>query len=121
MSAAINGSLDLYMSAAGGWTEVWGTSLATSEFAGIVALADQVAGHSLGDLNPKLYALAEQGGDNGIVPITSGNNTFSFCSPYVTKTCKLVTVPGYSAHGSYNMATGWGTVDAAKFVPELAH
>jgi hypothetical protein len=32
-----------------------------------------------------------------------------------------VTVPGYSANGSYNMAPGWGTVDAAKFVPELAH
>jgi len=121
MSAAINGALDLYVSAAGGWTLGGGTDQATSEFAGIVALADQMAGHSLGDLNPKLYALGEQGGDNGIVPITTGNNTCSFCSPKVTNSCKLVTVPGFSANGRYNMAIGWGTVDAAKFVPALAH
>jgi len=31
-----------------------------------------------------------------------------------------VTVPGFSANGSYNDATGWGTVDAALFVPALA-
>ena len=28
-----------------------------------------------------------------------------------------MTVPGFQANGSYNDATGWGTVDAASFVP----
>jgi len=31
-----------------------------------------------------------------------------------------VNVPGFSANGAYNDATGWGTVNAAKFVPTLA-
>jgi hypothetical protein len=31
-----------------------------------------------------------------------------------------VTVPGFSGNGYYNDATGWGTVDAASFVPALA-
>jgi hypothetical protein len=31
-----------------------------------------------------------------------------------------VTVPGFHANGYYNDATGWGTVDAAAFVPALA-
>jgi subtilase family serine protease len=118
MSAAVNGGVDFYQSApaGGGWGVVGGTSEASPEFAGIVALADQVAGHSLGDLNPRLYALAEAGGDNGIVPISSGNNTYSF----VNTKGKVVTVHGFAANGSYNDATGWGTIDAAQFVPALA-
>lgn len=32
----------------------------------------------------------------------------------------LVSVPGFYANGSYNDAAGWGTVDAASFVPALA-
>ena len=32
----------------------------------------------------------------------------------------LVTVPGFNADGYYNDATGWGTVNAASFVPALA-
>jgi hypothetical protein len=31
-----------------------------------------------------------------------------------------VTVRGFQADGFYNDATGWGTVDAARFVPALA-
>jgi subtilase family serine protease len=128
MSAAVNGGVDFYQSTAvyggvsdqGGWGIVGGTSEASPLFSGIVALADQEAGHSLGFINPELYALAERGGDNGIVPITSGNNTFSFCSPNVTASCDLVTVQGFHANGYYNDATGWGTVDAAQFVPALA-
>ena len=40
-----------------GWFSVCGTSLAAPMFAGIAALADQQAGHSLGLLNPLLYRL----------------------------------------------------------------
>ena len=58
-------------------------------------------------------ASSEAGGDNGIVPISSGNNTCSF----VNSKGKLVTVHGFAANGSYNDATGWGTVTAAQFVP----
>jgi len=121
MSAAEDGSVVVYQSGpGGGWGIAAGTSEASPEFAGIIALTDQMAGHSIGYLNPKLYQLAEAGGDNGIVPISGGDNTFSFCDPAVTTSCKLVTVNGFSASGGYNLATGWGTIDAAKFVPALA-
>jgi subtilase family serine protease len=131
MSAAINGGVDIYDTtdpSTAGWSFVGGTSEATPLFSGIVALADQVAGHKLGDLNPELYALAQGGGSNGIVPVTKGTNTFVFCPVADTKSdgsCKsasdLVTVPGFTANGYYSNATGLGTVNAAAFVPALAH
>jgi len=130
MSAAVNGAVDFYDTtdpSVGGWGIVGGTSEASPLFSGIVALADQVAGHSLGYLNPALYSLAQSKGPNGIVPISTGSNTFTYCisadleaNDSCPSTSDLVTVPGFSANGSYNDATGWGTVDAAKFVPALA-
>ena len=62
MSAAVNGAVDFYDTtdpSVAGWGIVGGTSEASPLFSGIVALADQVAGHSLGDLNPALYAMAQ--------------------------------------------------------------
>jgi subtilase family serine protease len=130
MSAAVNGAVDFYDTtdpSVAGWGIVGGTSEASPEFSGIVALADQVAGHSLGYLNPALYAMAQSGRSDGIVPIFRGSNTYTFCQPADTESddsCEsrsdLVTVPGFNADGYYNDATGWGTVDAAAFVPALA-
>jgi subtilase family serine protease len=116
MSAACNGSVDTYGTFGGqaaGWTPTCGTSEATPLFAGIVALADQMAGHSLGLINPALYTLAAEGAA-GIVPVTSGNNTVSFLQG------GRHTVPGFVARNGYDLATGVGTVNAAFFVPELA-
>jgi subtilase family serine protease len=130
MSAAVNGAVVYYDStdpSVAGWGIVGGTSEASPLFAGIVALADQVAGHSLGYLNPALYALARSGAPDGIVPISQGSNSYTFCPAAHIKSngscassSDLVTVPGFPANGSYNNATGWGTVDAALFVPALA-
>ncbi len=80
MSAACNGAVDVYQSFPGvpaGWYPTCGTSEATPLFAGIVALADQVAGHSLGLINPALYAMSARA-PAGLVDVTSGNNTVSF-------------------------------------------
>jgi subtilase family serine protease len=115
MSAAVNGGCWVYWSFAGtggaGWYIIGGTSEATPIFSGIVALADQVAGHRLGLINPALYALgaASQHGvpNTGLVDITTGNNSFAG-------------VTGYPAAPGYDLASGWGTIDAAKFVPALA-
>ena len=90
-----------------------GTSEATPLFAGIVALADQVAGHSLGLINPALYALSAAHAP-GIVDVTTGNNSVEFLQP------TLVIVQGYHAGPGYDLASGVGTVNAALFVPELA-
>jgi len=117
MSAACNGSVDTYGTFGGqaaGWTPTCGTSEATPLFAGIVALADQMAGHSLGLVNPALYTLAAEGAA-GIVPVTSGGNTVSF----VQGGSKHM-VRGFTAAKGYDLATGIGTVNAAFFVPELA-
>ncbi len=119
MSAAVNGGCWVYMSFAGietpgvsdpGWYIFGGTSEATPIFSGIVALADQVAGHRLGLLNPALYALgaaSAHGVNTGLVDITAGNNSFAG-------------VTGYNAGPGYDLASGWGTINAARFVPVLA-
>jgi subtilase family serine protease len=114
MSAAVNGAAWVYFSfvpALTGWNLVGGTSEASPIFSGIVALTDQVAGHRIGLINPALYTLGalSRGGftSNGIVDITSGNNSFGG-------------VTGYNATPGYDLASGWGTIDAAKFVPTLA-
>jgi len=114
MSAAVNGAVDFYDTSdpgVKGWGIVGGTSEASPLFSGIVALTDQVAGHRLGDLNPALYSLAQSGTTDGIVPITSGSNSFTFCkaadlnsSSACASSSDLVTVPGFSANGTYNNA-----------------
>ena len=118
MSGACNGAVDIYQSFAGqpvGWYPTCGTSEATPLFAGIVALADQVARHHrLGAINPALYTLSARHAP-GIVDITRGNNTVSF-----TQGGKLHTVPGFGAVRGYDLASGVGTVNAASFVFELA-
>jgi subtilase family serine protease len=93
---------------------VCGTSEATPLFAGIVALADQVAHHSLGLINPALYLLSAVHAP-GLVDVTSGNNTVGF-----TQNGTAYTVKGFSARPGYDLASGVGTVNAALFVPELA-
>lgn len=130
MSAAVNGAVDFYDTTdpgVAGWGIVGGTSEASPLFSGIVALADQVAGRSLGDLNPALYAMGRGGARSGIVPISQGTNSYTFCvaadiqsDQSCASSADLVNVPGFNANGSYNDATGWGTVNAAKFVPTLA-
>ena len=114
MTAAVNGAAWIYGSFLGtsgpDWTLVGGTSEATPIFAGVVALADQLAGHRLGWINPDLYALgalSEHGVPTGIVDITTGNNTFAG-------------VTGYDATPGYDLASGWGTVNAFQFVHALA-
>jgi subtilase family serine protease len=114
MSAATTAGCWIYVSFAP-FGSVWGVESGTSEstpmFAGIVALADQLAGHRLGDINPALYllgGLSQHGfSRTGIEDITSGNNSFGG-------------VTGYSAGPGYDLASGWGTVDGYQFVHALA-
>jgi subtilase family serine protease len=115
MSAAVNGGCWVYLSFPGaggaGWEIFGGTSEATPIFSGVVALASQMAGHRLGLINPALYTLGQLSryGDRptGLVDITEGGNSFAG-------------VTGYSAAPGYDLASGWGTIDAARFVPALA-
>jgi len=117
MSAACNGAVDEYQSFAGqpaGWYPTCGTSEATPEFAGIVALAGQVAGHPLGVINAYLYRMLARHAP-GLVDVVSGSNTVSFLQGG-----RQHTVPGFRARPGYDLASGVGTVNALRFVPELA-
>jgi len=108
-SVAVN-VFETFTGGHGGWTASCGTSESAPMFAAIVALADQVAGHPLGLINPALYALAARHAP-GIVPVASGNNTVSFSGG---------TVHGYSVRHGYNLVSGLGTVNGQYLAPELA-
>jgi subtilase family serine protease len=100
----------VYDSFDGGWFLVGGTSCSSPQFAGLVALADQVAGHGLGPINPTLYSI---GADptkyaDDFYDVTTGNNQ---ADP---------SVPGYPATTGWDPVTGLGTPNAANLVPALA-
>jgi subtilase family serine protease len=119
MSAAVDGAVVFYYTFVPGhegYHLVGGTSEATPEFAGIVAMADQLAHHRLGLLNDSLYQLSRFH-FSGVVDITQGNNGIG---PFTNSDGITYTVPGFNAGPGYDLASGVGTVDAARFVPALA-
>jgi subtilase family serine protease len=91
-----------------GWYDIGGTSLSCPQWAGIVALADQLNGGGLGLINPALYKLA-----NGptyaadFYDVTTGNNQ------------AVPPIPGYPATTGWDPVTGLGTPNAANLVPDL--
>jgi subtilase family serine protease len=119
MSGACDGAAVYYYSfVSSGFHLVCGTSESTPLFAGIVAIADQIAGRRLGWINGSLYRLGARysARASGISDVTAGSIGFSF----LDARHQLVTVPGYAAAPGYDMATGWGTIDAARFCFALA-
>jgi len=91
-----------------GYYGVCGTSAASPMFAGVVAIADQAAGHDLGLVNDNLYQLGE---GPGVFDVTTGDNTQEDGS----------NVPGYPATQGWDAVTGLGTpADAEQFVHALA-
>ena len=99
------------------WHIVGGTSEASPLFAGVVAIADQAAGHRLGWLNPRLYRLER----SDFVDITRGNNSFIFCASACGTPQEVdTTVVGFNATRGYDLASGWGTIEATRFVHGLA-
>jgi len=87
---------------------IFGTSAGTPQWAGIVALARQVAGHRQSQLNIRLYHIAKSSSyADGLHDITSGANGFNG-------------VTGFSAGPGWDPVTGLGTPDVAKLVPLLS-
>ncbi|MGH9295015.1 MAG: S53 family peptidase, partial [Acidimicrobiales bacterium] len=115
MSASPDAGAIVYLSfpgSASGFGVAGGTSEATPLFAGIVAVADQEAGRHLGFLNPLLYSLAAtDSARHGIVDVTVGNNTL-----YFTRHGHHYRVQGYEAAPGYDLASGLGTIDGARFI-----
>ncbi len=104
----------------GSWHLGGGTSEATPLFAGVAALADQVAGHPLGLLNDRLYRLASTA-NSGIDDITQGDNGTTVCAaPCAPGDVAQARLRGYAARPGYDLASGLGTVDAARLVVTLS-
>lgn len=84
-----------------------GTSEAAPLFAGVLALATQLNQANVGPVNPALYQiLGPAGAARGIADVVKGNNS-------------TPKVPGFSAARGFDVASGWGTIDASRFVPSL--
>lgn len=88
-----------------------GTSEAAPLFAGVLALAAQLNHGSVGPINKVLYnVVGPRGAAAGIADVVSGNNSVPTGTGYI---------PGFAAGTGFDVASGWGTIDASKFVPEL--
>jgi subtilase family serine protease len=92
-----------------GWYDIGGTSLATPQWAGLTAIADQLNGGGLGQLNPLLYKLASN-------PAAYASDFFDVT---VGSNAAFSGIPGYPATTGWDPVTGLGTPNAASLVPAL--
>jgi subtilase family serine protease len=92
-----------------------GTSESAPMTAGVLALATQLNhGQNLGPINPALYEiLGPLGSHAGISDVVSGNNSV------INPSTGQVLVQGFTAAPGFDVASGWGTIDASTFVPAL--
>jgi subtilase family serine protease len=92
-----------------GWYVVGGTSASSPQWAGLIAIADQMAGHDLGYINPKLYQIANNPAQYAadFFDVTVGNNQTN------------PSIPGYSASTGWDAVTGLGTPNAANLLVDL--
>ena len=91
-----------------GWYIVGGTSASSPQWAGLIAIADQMAHRDLGFINPSLYALA--------------NNPTTYAADFYDPTVNsngCCGEPGWPASKGWDAVTGLGTPDAAKLLPDL--
>ncbi len=104
-----NTGLAIYIS--GVWGLGGGTSASAPLWAAFMAIADQMAGHPLGFIDPALYKLAASSAyTRDFRDVTVGNNTVNKPGLYV---------PGYPATRGWDPVTGLGTPIADKLLPDL--
>jgi subtilase family serine protease len=90
-----------------GYYFIGGTSEGSPQWAGIIADANQLAGHPLGFLNPALYKIGASSPAVGSYhDIVGGDNGYNG-------------VPGYAATVGWDPATGWGSPITATLVKAL--
>ena len=91
-----------------GWYVVGGTSASSPQWAGLIAMADRIAGRNLGFINPALYAIAND----------PGKYAADFYDPH--RNCNQTSaIPGWCASKGWDAVTGLGTPDAAHLIPDL--
>ncbi len=100
-----------------GWYVVGGTSSSSPQWAGLIAIANQLnqqkhpGAPNLGYINPALYAIASNSAKyaSDFFDVTLGKNQ----NPAVPS------VPGYPATPGWDPVTGLGTPNAANLIPDL--
>ncbi len=95
----------------GGWFIIGGTSVACPQWAGMVAIADQINGGGLGLINPALYKI--------------GSNPTRYANDFFDETTGLnqtvASIPGYPATAGWDPVTGLGSANAANLLPDLVN
>ncbi len=95
----------------GGWFPAGGTSASAPLWSAFIAIANQMAGHPLGFINPSLYKVATSGAyTQDFNDITTGDNSISN---------NQVNVQGYPAVKGWDPVTGLGTPVVDKLLPAL--
>src|SRR5262249_18606093 len=95
---------------------VGGTSAGSPQWAGLIGLADQMAGGRVGDGKKTIYHLAK-----GVSPsayfhdITTGNNGLILVRPGTG-----TPIEGFRAVSGNDLGTGWGSAIASELVPAIA-
>jgi subtilase family serine protease len=104
-----NGFLD----SKGDPTVAGGTSFGAPTFSGFVAILNQkLSVNGLGNVNPEIYSLASSDYASAFHDVTTGNND----SPCELGSVDCTTSPiGYAATTGYDLASGWGSIDASNF------
>lgn len=111
VSGNANPSTGLAMYQNGSWTLAGGTSASTPLWAAMMAIANQMAGHPLGFLNPTLYKLLSSPHyTQDFHDITTGNNSVN---------TNGVVVAGYNAVPGWDAITGIGSPNAVNLLPDL--
>jgi subtilase family serine protease len=93
-----------------GWYDIGGTSLSCPQWAGLVAIADQINGGGLGLINPALYRLASD-------PARYASDYFDVATMNTNQTDP--SVAGFAATPGWDAVTGLGTPNAANLLPDL--
>jgi len=145
-NAAVNGSVDIYITAypefncadtTGCWTTVGGTSAASPQTAGLVALVSAArasAGKTpIGFLSPVLYQGVGATAYTDITPqhygsapttfpgtVIGGGSVAKSAGDLQDNQIWQVAVAGYATTNGYDATTGWGVPRAAAFVKQLA-
>ncbi len=94
----------------GQWTMGGGTSASQPAWTAMIAIADQMAGHPLGFLNPALYQVGTSPrAASDFRDIVTGNNSHQ----------GTISVQGYDAVAGWDPVTGFGAPLASFLLPDL--
>ena len=116
--AILHGVLVPLIAEFGGFFRFGGTSCGSPQWAGLVAIADQAAGHDYGFINSALYKAGQNSGSyaSAFHDITSGNNN----AVEFDSSSNEVDIPGFNAGTGWDAVTGLGSPQAGGLLSQLA-